>query len=162
MGKDISHKHDRKVRRTAPKSEDPYLRLLAKLFRYLSRRTGAKFNKIIMKRLFMSRLYRPPVSVARLARQMKKKGRDGKIAVVVGTITDDSRIFDLPKMTVRYWYFLHNMKSTLQVCALRVSEKARARILKAGGSIMTFDQLALKSPRGENTVLLQGAFFRLR
>lgn len=108
MGKDISHKYDRKVRRTAPKSEDPYLRLLAKLFRYLSRRTDAKFNKIVMKRLFMSRLYRPPMSVSRLARQMKKKGREDKIAVVVGTVTDDSRIVELPKMTVRYWCFSHD------------------------------------------------------
>ncbi|KAJ1360621.1 hypothetical protein KIN20_019647 [Parelaphostrongylus tenuis] len=30
MGIDINHKHDRKVRRTAPRSEDPYLRILAK------------------------------------------------------------------------------------------------------------------------------------
>lgn len=37
-----------------------------------------------------------------------------------------------------------------------MTEKARARILKAGGSVITFDQLALKSPRGQNTVLLQG------
>jgi len=43
-----------------------------------------------------------------------------------------------------------------QVCALRVTEGARARILKAGGEIITFDQLALRSPRGQNTILLQG------
>ena len=42
------------------------------------------------------------------------------------------------------------------MCALRVTEKARGRILKAGGEIMTFDQLALKAPKGRNTVLLQG------
>ena len=43
-----------------------------------------------------------------------------------------------------------------QVCALRVTEGARARILKAGGEIITFDQLALRSPKGQNTILLQG------
>lgn len=37
-----------------------------------------------------------------------------------------------------------------------MTEKARGRILKAGGEIMTFDQLALKAPKGRNTVLLQG------
>jgi large subunit ribosomal protein L18e len=47
----------------------------------------------------------------------------------------------------------------VQICALRFTEKARARILKAGGSLMTFDQLALKAPKGENTVLLQGERF---
>ena len=31
MGIDINHKHDRKVRRTAPRSEDPYVRILAKV-----------------------------------------------------------------------------------------------------------------------------------
>ena len=38
-----------------------------------------------------------------------------------------------------------------------MTEGARARILKAGGEIMTFDQLALRAPRGQNTILLQGA-----
>jgi len=46
-----------------------------------------------------------------------------------------------------------------QVCALRVTSGARARILKAGGEILTFDQLALKAPTGKNTVLLQGESF---
>ena len=46
--------------------------------------------------------------------------------------------------------------AVLQVCALHVTERARSRILKAGGSIMTFDQLALKAPKGQGTVLMQG------
>lgn len=33
---------------------------------------------------------------------MKKYGREGKIAVVVGTVTDDIRMFDVPKMKVRF------------------------------------------------------------
>lgn len=37
-----------------------------------------------------------------------------------------------------------------------MTEGVRARILKAGGEILTFDQLALQAPRGQNTVLLQG------
>ena len=46
MGIDISHKHERKKRRTAPKSEDPYVRLLVQLYKFLSRRTGARFNQV--------------------------------------------------------------------------------------------------------------------
>jgi len=141
MGVDINHKWDRKVRRTEPKSEDVYLRLLVKLYRFLARRTSAKFNRIVLKRLFMSKINRPPLSVAGLARHMKKEGREGKIAVVVGAITDDRRIYQIPKMTV---------------CALRLTEKARERILQAGGEIITFDQLALRSPLGKKTVILQG------
>jgi large subunit ribosomal protein L18e len=141
MGIDICHKWDRKVRRTEPKSEDVYLRLTVKLYRFLARRTGSKFNSVILKRLFMSRINRPPISLAKITRLMKKPGREGKITVVVGTITDDSRIFHVPKLTI---------------CALKITEKARARILKAGGEIITFDQLALRAPLGQNTVLVQG------
>jgi large subunit ribosomal protein L18e len=32
----------------------------------------------------------------------------------------------------------------------------RDRIVKAGGECITFDQLALRSPKGSNTVLLRG------
>merc|ERR1712112_505126 len=104
---------------------DIYLRLLVKLYRFLARRTDSKFNKIILRRLFMSKINRPPMSLARLSRNMKKDGRDGKIA-------------------------------KLTVAALHVTEKARERILKAGGEVMTLDQLALKAPTGQNTVLMQG------
>merc|ERR1719410_1560569 len=93
MGVDIRHNKDRKVRRTAPKSEDIYLRLLVKLYRFLARRTDAKFNEIVLRRLFMSKINRPPISLARLIRNMKKEGREGKTAVVIGTVTNDLRIF---------------------------------------------------------------------
>merc|ERR1712213_76158 len=142
MGGDIRHNKDRKVRRTEPKSQDIYLRLLVKLYRFLARRTNAKFHKIVLKRLFMSKTNRPPLAISKLARLMKKQGRDGKTAVVVGTITDDIRVHKIPK---------------LKVCALRVTEGARARILKAGGELITFDQLALRAPKGQNTVLVQGS-----
>merc|ERR1711983_194680 len=141
MAIDVRHNKDRKVRRTEPKSQDIYLRLLVKLYRFLARRTDAKFNKIVLRRLFMSKINRPPLSIARLVRNMKKPGNADKTVVCVGTITNDTRIFDIPKMTV---------------CALRVTEKARERILKAGGEIITFDQLALRAPTGKNTLMIQG------
>ena len=68
------------------------------------------------------------------------KNKD-KIAVVVCKVLDDERLLDLPKLTV---------------CALGFSDSARRRIKEAGGSCMTFDQLALKCPTGANTVLLRG------
>lgn len=144
MGIDINHKWDRKVRRTKPKSLDVYLRLLVKLYRFLYRRTHKKFNKIVMRRLFMSRTNLPPISLARVAKLVKLRSEKGKnpIAVVIGTVTNDDRKLNIPK---------------LRVCALRVTEKARARILKNGGKIYSFDQLALLAPTGKNTVLMQGA-----
>merc|ERR1711944_216646 len=132
MGVDIKHKKDRKVRRTKPKSQDIYTAQLVKLCKFLARRTDAKFNEVVLRRLYMSKINRPPMSLARLIRKMK---------VVVGTITNDQRVFEVPKM---------------KICASHVTEKARERILKAGGEILTFDQLALAAPTGKNTVLLQG------
>merc|ERR1712173_309214 len=61
MGIDISHKKDRKAVRKATKSNDLYLNMLVKLYRFLARRTDSKFNKIMLKRLFMSRQHRPPL-----------------------------------------------------------------------------------------------------
>lgn len=53
-------------------------------------------------------------------------------------MTDDVRIEDVPALTVT---------------ALRFTESARARIHKAGGECLTFDQLALPCPTwSENTV----------
>ncbi|KAH7944240.1 hypothetical protein HPB52_017577 [Rhipicephalus sanguineus] len=304
MGIDICHKYDRKVRRTRPKSENVYLGLLVKVYRFLARRTNAKFNKIVLRRLFMSRINRPVTSLARVVRFMKKPGREGLIAVIVGTVTDDLRIYEVPKLRFfhaiempgdsrlkpstqrafgsrkkRAWnkkapatsapsaaelesrpdpldlpgtstddtvgpsstsetlrvdaayystaeqaqrversaqtktvlsgksanqrkfdllgvsaecqtgdagtdFLLVDMKVLnnffaqakcdkcdakslsvrkatdkeygLAVCALKVTERARARILKAGGEILTFDELAVKAPKGKGTVLMQG------
>ncbi|KAJ3416842.1 60S ribosomal protein L18 [Chytridiales sp. JEL 0842] len=140
QGIDTGKKHHvKKTARTEPKSEDVYLRLLVKLYRFLARRTDSKFNKVILKRLFMSRVSRPPISVSRIVRNLKNN--EDKIAVVVGTITDDVRLLEVPKLTV---------------AALRVTESARARIVNAGGEVLTFDQLALRAPTGKNTVLLRG------
>ncbi|EDL22891.1 mCG132477, isoform CRA_b, partial [Mus musculus] len=77
----------------------------------------------------MSRTNRPPLSLSRMIRKMKLPGRENKTAVVVGTVTDDVRILEVPK---------------LKVCALRVSSRARSRILKAGGKILTFGQQRLQ------------------
>ncbi|BBH10432.1 Ribosomal protein L18e/L15 superfamily protein [Prunus dulcis] len=87
----------KKTKRTSPKSDDIYLKLLVKLYRFLVRRTGSKFSAVILKRLTCS-----------------------------------------------------------EVTALRFTETARARIEKAGGECLTFDQLALRAPLGQNTVLLRG------
>merc|ERR1719407_371246 len=145
MGIDLGggggRKATKKSGRTGPVSENLYLRLLVKLYRFLSRRTDAKFNKLVLKRLFMSKMNRPPMSIAQLKKHLDKAGGEDKIAVVVGSVTDDVRMYEVPKMTV---------------CALRFTNTARARITKAGGECLTFDQLALKAPTGENTVLLRG------
>merc|ERR1712242_172617 len=67
MGIDIRHNkgaYKKRPHRDAPVSEDVYLGLLVKAYRFLARRTGSNFNKVILKRLFMSRINRPPMSLA--------------------------------------------------------------------------------------------------
>ena len=113
--------------------------MLVKLYSILARRTDSAFNKLILKRLIMSRTNRPPLSLSKLSCHLRS--RPGQIAVVVGTVTNDERLLDCPKMVV---------------AAMHFTENARARILKAGGEALTFDQLALRSPTGENAVVLQG------
>jgi len=121
------------------KSTNLYLRLLIKLYKFLARRTPSKFNKVISKRLSMSRNSHPPLSLKHIAKYMTNKG--SKTCVIVGSVLDDPRQIIIPKLTI---------------VALRFSETARQRILSAGGSCLTFDQFAQNNPTGAGTVLLRG------
>lgn len=176
-GRSVGHKH-----REAPKSENVYINMLHKvccvrggaallsaaltapllqhrarsllirvllnfyvihsqLYAFLARRTDSGFDGIVAKRLQMSRVNRPPLGLARVIRYMK--GKESKIAVIVGSVTDDIRLDG-------------HAVPALKICALRFTEGARARIVKAGGECLTFDQLALLRPKGNDTVLLRG------
>jgi large subunit ribosomal protein L18e len=131
------------------KTPNLYLRLTDKLYKFLARRTDSKFNKIVSKRLHNSRINRAPVSLSKLVKYAEKakktnKGKD-LVFAVVGTITNDIRQLEI---------------GAINVCALRVTEKARERIVAAGGQILTFDQLAINRPKGENVVLLRGSRMR--
>ncbi|ORY65548.1 putative 60S ribosomal protein L18-B [Pseudomassariella vexata] len=139
-GIDLDRHHVRSTHRKAPKSDNVYLKLLVKLYRFLARRTDSAFNKVVLRRLFMSRTNRPPVSLSRIVGQLSK-GQEGKTVVVVGTITDDNRLLEVPKLTI---------------AAMRFTATARARVLAAGGEALTLDQLALRAPIGANTLLLRG------
>ncbi|PHJ17249.1 60s ribosomal protein l18 [Cystoisospora suis] len=140
MGIDLEHRgRKKKGGRKAVKSANPYLRLLVKLYQFLARRTNSKFNRVILKRLMSPKRLKAPISLSRLSRHMK--GQEDNIAVVVGSVTDDVRMVKVPK---------------LSICALRFTETARRRVVQAGGECLTFDQLALRRPKGSKCVLLRG------
>jgi len=147
MGIDLDHRRPTHHRKVA-KSDNVYIKLLVKLYRFLARRTDSSFNKVILRRLFMSKMNRPPVSLSKIARfaanpkvnEKTPKNAD-RTVVVVGTVTDDNRLLTTPKVSV---------------AALRFTATARARIEAAGGECITLDQLALRSPTGANTLLLRG------
>jgi len=127
------------------KSTNPYVKLLVRLYKFLARRTDAPFNKTVLRRLMMSKINRPPVSLSRIIATAASKGsakaHEGKTIVIVGTVTDDNRLLELPK---------------LSIAALRFTASARARILKAGGETLTIDEVATRFPTGSNTLLLRG------
>ena len=114
------------------------------LYRFLARRTDSKFNKVILRRLYMSKTNRPPISVSRISREVTHRKADPtkQTVVVVGTITDDVRLTSLDQK--------------LSVAALRFTRTARQRIEQAGGECITLDKLALRAPKGSNTILLRG------
>merc|ERR1719473_1350148 len=88
----------------------------------------------------MSNRNRPCVNIHSISKLMKN---NGGIAVVVGTVTGDTRNkYEIPK--------------GLKVCALRFTETSRAALTRAGGQIMTFDQLALVATKGSKGLLLRG------
>jgi ribosomal protein L18E len=108
-------------------------------------RTESKFNKTVLRRLFMSRINRPPMSISRIVstavNEHAAEEHKNKTVVIIGTVTDDNRLLVVPK---------------LSIAALRFTATARARIEKAGGECLTLDQLALRAPTGANTLLLRG------
>merc|ERR1712032_1315241 len=101
------------------KTNDVYLRLLIKLYTFLARRTDAKFNQVILKRLHGSRVNHFPMSLSNLAKLANNDEKRSKILVCVTTILNDERLLVVPK---------------LRVCALKFSESARRRILALRGS----------------------------
>lgn len=88
----------------------------------------------------MSRTNRPTLSLSAVAKQFSSNPQKPTV-VVVGTVTNDERMIDIPQITV---------------AAMKFTKTARARIIKSGGEAITLDQLALRSPTGSNTLLLRG------
>lgn len=118
---------------------------LVQLFRFLARRTDSSFTKTILRRLIASRTNRPPVSLSKIHQFLASSKKADRVAVVVGTVTDDERLQECKKVSI---------------AALRFTEAARARIVKAGGKCLTLDELVMQAPTGTNTLLLRGSTTR--
>lgn len=50
----------------------------------------------------MSRRLRQPLSLAKVARVVKKSGNENKTVVTLSTITDDARLYQVPKISVSF------------------------------------------------------------
>mgnify|MGYP002041536220 CR=1 FL=1 len=142
MGIDLKSQGRIKSRysRTATTSNN-YHQLLIKLYKFLARRTDAPFNEVVHKRLNQSRITRYPISISKLIKHADSDDKKGKILVVVGKVLNDERLLQVPK---------------LRVCALQFTETARAKIIKAGGECLSFNELVKIAPEGKGTILLRG------
>ena len=142
MGIDLKNQGRTKSRysRTAT-TKNNYHQLLVKLYKFLARRTDAPFNEVVHKRLNQSRITRYPISISKLIKHADSDDKKGKILVVVGKVLNDERLLQVPK---------------LRVCALQFTETARAKIIKAGGECISFNELVKIAPEGKNTILLRG------
>lgn len=94
---------NRGIRKT--KTTNSYIKTLIKLYSFLNRRTNSKFNNTVHKRLNQSRLNRYPISISRIVKTLshdKLKLSQGqnkfnaRIVAVVGTLTNDNRLLNLP------------------------------------------------------------------
>ncbi|KAF7683507.1 60S ribosomal protein L18 [Astathelohania contejeani] len=125
--------------RKVPKSRNPELLSLFKLYHKIAKNTGNTDIIKITRRLNMSRNNRHPVSLSAIIKNLE--GKDGKIPVVVAKVLDDERMLEIP---------------AIQLVCLQCSNTARAKVLKFGGEVYTLDQLFKVSPRLDNLELIQG------
>lgn len=94
---------------------------------------------------------RYPISISRIVKHLSndnaavaegKTKYNSRIVAIVGTVTNDTRLLNLPE--------------GIKVAALRFTQAARDRITAAKGSVYTFDQLAQLAPTGKGVLLLRG------
>jgi hypothetical protein len=109
-GRYVGHKN-----REAPLSKNVYLELLVQLYRFLARRTDSKVNKVILKRLYMSRVNRPPLSVARLARYMKGTEVNQSFIPALTSVFTISDLAKMPSFRSRRLLLLYQPSRTIFV-----------------------------------------------
>ncbi|WKA03411.1 hypothetical protein VitviT2T_021520 [Vitis vinifera] len=102
----------KKTKCTAPKSDDIYLKLTVKLYHFLVRKTGSKFNVVTLKRFFMSKVNKLPLLLSRLVRFMD--GKKGKIVVVIGSVTDDLRVYEVLYLKVTILRFTKRVREGIE------------------------------------------------
>ena len=87
------------------KTTNAYIKTLIKLYSFLSRRTESRFNTTVHKRLNQSRLNRYPISISRIVRTLSQDKApvaggqtkfNSRILAVVGSVTNDNRLLNVP------------------------------------------------------------------
>ncbi|KAJ7333439.1 hypothetical protein DFH08DRAFT_708169, partial [Mycena albidolilacea] len=115
QGIDITHHHVKKDARTASKSESSSKKYnTPQLYRFLAWCTDVSFNKVLLHHLFLSKMNHAPLSLSRIMKETTNTvDLPNKIIVLVGTITDDIRLTEVPKLTIAALRFICTRSATL-------------------------------------------------
>lgn len=125
-------------KRLSRSDKNIYFNSILRLYEFLSRKNVSKFNFLIFKLLRAPNSKKISISLSRLI-CIAKRNTD-KIIVVVGKILNDEKMTNMPVM---------------HVCSLKITESAKKKVVGAGGSFITFDQLAYNNPRGNRVFLVK-------
>jgi large subunit ribosomal protein L18e len=135
----MAAKSKHSTRRTAL-SKNPELKALRTLFETVARKSTHIEYRTIALRLAKSNTGRPPVTLKRLVEMTEPCHH--KLAVVVGKVIGDDRVVEIPHR--------------INVACLAVSDSARKKIEKYGGSVHTLDEIFKLAPTPEAMVLFSG------
>ncbi|HDH07178.1 MAG TPA: 50S ribosomal protein L18e [Thermoproteales archaeon] len=119
------------MRKTGP--TNIHLRLLISYLRKSSRRYGAPIWRYVSELLSRPRRRRVVVNLSKISRVASK----GDIILVPGKVLGGGEL--------RY---------PVTIVAWKVSKNAKEKIEKAGGTILSFEELLSKNPRGSNVKVI--------
>ncbi|NJE12638.1 50S ribosomal protein L18e [Thermococcus sp. LS2] len=120
------------MKRTGP--TDINLRRLIRYLRKKSNEEGVKIWKDIAWRLERPRRQRAEVNISKINRYTK----DGDMVVVPGSVLGAG-----------------NLDHKVIVAAWKFSEKAREKIIKAGGEAITIEELIERNPKGSGVIIME-------
>ncbi|HID71518.1 MAG TPA: 50S ribosomal protein L18e [Thermoplasmata archaeon] len=116
------------------KKTNPELQQLIQLLRKKSHEHQAPIWKDLAKRLGRSRKEWPSINVSRLEKHLS----EGQVVVVPGKLLGSGEL-----------------TKPFTVGAFKFSKKAREKIIKAGGTCVSIEELAEKNPKGSNIRIME-------
>jgi len=120
------------MKRTGP--TDINLRRLIRYLRKKSNEEGAKIWKDIAWRLERPRRQRAEVNVSKINRYTK----EGDVVIVPGSVLGAG-----------------NLDHKVIVAAWKFSEKAKEKIINAGGEAITIEELIERNPKGSGVIIME-------
>lgn len=120
------------AKRTGP--TNPNTQKIIKKLKKQSNEKGVKIWKDIAKRLEKPKRIQPAVNVSKLEKYLNK----GDTAIIPGKLLGDGKI-----------------TKPVTVSAKKISKAAKAKIEKAGGKYITYEEIITKNPKGSRIKIME-------